>query len=125
MTTLTKTIQKRIASRGYAFNGLVELIRNEPNARIHLLATALVLILGISLHISLMDWLLVIMAICLVFAAELFNSGLEKLSDFVQPERDPRIRSIKDMAAAAVLLIAVMAIAIGLYVFIPYLIWLL
>ena len=62
-----------------------------------------------------------VVAIVLVFAAELFNTAIEKLCDVVHPDYSEKIKAIKDLAAGAVLVCAVGAVVIGLFVFINHL----
>jgi len=112
-------IGKRLKSFAYAFRGITALIKNEPNARIHLAATVLVLAMGIGLRISPLDWALLFFAIGLVFVAELLNTAIEKLADATQPKWDKKIGLIKDYSAAAVLVSAIIAAIIGLLVFLP------
>lgn len=114
---------KRLKSFKYAFNGLKILIKEEPNARIHLLASLVVVTLSIVFEINLMEWVAVVFCIGFVLVAETFNTSLENISDFVSPEKNEKIKTIKDLAAAAVLLSAFTALTIGLIIFIPK-IWL-
>ena len=116
------SIASRIKSFRFAFFGIQTLFRSEYNAWIHLLAAILALIFGFLLHISQEEWLFVILAISLVFAAEMINTALEVLSDYVQPEQHEAIKKVKDLAAAAVLVIALAALAGGLLIFLPKLI---
>lgn len=116
------SIKKRLKSFTHAFAGLSYLIKNEHNAWIHCGATVLVVILGILLHISSAEWIAVVVAIGIVFAAETFNSAIERVADMVQPERDERVRIIKDLCAGAVLVCAISAAIVGCIIFIPRLI---
>lgn len=113
------SIRKRLKSFTYAFNGLRVLFREEHNSRIHLFATVCVIVAGVLLKISLLEWVAVAFAVGLVFCGEIFNSAIEDLSDVVCPERDERIGKVKDLAAAAVLVNALTAAVIGLLVFLP------
>lgn len=113
------SIAKRLKSFTYAFNGLKVLFAEEHNSRIHLFATVCVIIAGALLKLSLLEWAAVAFAIGLVFSGEIFNSAIEDLSDVVCPERDDRIKKVKDLAAAAVLVNAIAAAVIGLLVFVP------
>ncbi len=79
----------------------------------------LVVIAGILFRITLTEWVAVIFAIGLVLAAEAFNSSIERISDVVQPEKDERIRDVKDISAGAVLLCAITTAVIGVMVFLP------
>jgi diacylglycerol kinase (ATP) len=116
------SIKKRIRSFGYAFSGLKTLFREEHNAWIHASATVLVIFAGFLLRISETEWIAVTAAIGMVIAAEAFNSSIERLADVVQPERDGRIKGVKDLAAGAVLACAIAAAVIGLIIFLPKLI---
>lgn len=119
------SIAKRLKSFTYAFNGLRVLIKEEHNAWIHLFATVCVVAAGILFKISLMEWVAVVFAIGLVFSFEIINTSVEHIANFICPERDDRIKRIKDLAAAAVLVSAITAAVIGLIVFIPKIIELL
>jgi len=112
-------IRHRAGSFKYAFNGIKLLIINEHNAWIHLLAAVCAVIAGILLKISITEWCLVAFAVGFVFASEATNSAVEKLSDFIQPEKDEKIKAIKDLSAGAVLVSAITAFTIGLLVFVP------
>lgn len=113
------SIAKRLESFKYAFNGLRVLMQEEHNAWIHLFATLCVVVAGILFRISLLEWVAVVFAIGLVFSFEIVNTAVENIADFVCPERDDRIKRIKDLAAAAVLVSAITAAVIGLLVFVP------
>lgn len=104
----------------YAFRGLRSLMATEPNARIHLLATAMVTALGIYFPLSLTDWAVLIVVMGMVWVAELFNTCIEKIMDLVHPQKDERVGVIKDLAAAAVLFTAVIAVLAGCFVFLPH-----
>ena len=113
------SIAKRLKSFTYAFNGLRILLREEHNSRIHLFATVCVVLAGVIFRISSLEWVAVVFAIGLVFGGEIFNSAIEDLADVVCPERDERIKKVKDLSAAAVLVSAFTALIIGLIIFIP------
>ena len=74
---------------------------------------------GVLLKLSILEWVAVAFAVGLVFSGEIFNSAIEDLADVVCPERDERIKKVKDLAAAAVLVNAITAAVIGLLVFVP------
>jgi diacylglycerol kinase len=119
MDTNRFSIKRRLKSFRYAFSGLRVLVKEEHNARIHLFATVCVIVMGVLFRISCTEWVTVALAIGLVFGMEAVNSAVENICDFVCPERDARIKKIKDLAAAAVLLSAIAALAVGLFIFIP------
>ncbi|RMF24321.1 MAG: diacylglycerol kinase family protein [Bacteroidetes bacterium] len=109
----------RFNSFRFAFAGLVELFRSTPNARIHLFFAVAVVAAGFFLHISLLEWMLVVLCMAAVFAAEAFNSALENLTDLSSPQPHPLAGKAKDLAAAAVLLSALGAAVVGLLIFGP------
>ena len=116
------SIRKRIKSFGYAFAGIKVMLREEHNARIHVVAAVVTVALGLLFGITPGEWTAVVIVIAMVFAAEAVNSAIERTADFVKAERDDRKRDIKDLAAGAVLLCAIGAAVVGIIIFLPYLI---
>jgi diacylglycerol kinase len=112
-------VEKRLRRFGFAFSGLCELIRSETNARIHLVAAILAIGAGFILRISLSEWCVIVFAIALVFAAESFNTAIEKLTDHLFPDYHETARIVKDISAGAVLICALAAFVAGLIIFIP------
>jgi diacylglycerol kinase len=119
MKNQNAAISQRLKSFSYAFNGLKILLAEEPNARVHLLAAIIVVIAGVVLEISTSDWIAVVFAIGFVITAEIINSSIENIADFVSPEKHEKIKKIKDLAAAGVLISAVTALIIGVIIFLP------
>ena len=115
-----KGLKKEVFSFFHALQGIIFLIVRERHARFHFLATIAAIFLGFYLNISVSEWLWIVLAISLVLAAESFNTSIEKLADLVQPEMDPRVKYIKDLAAGAVLLLSLAAAIIGLIIFVPH-----
>jgi len=113
-------ISKRLASFGYAFNGIGAFLRSEPHARIHALATLVVVAAGCWYKIATPEWLWIILAIALVWITEMLNTVIEKTMDHLSPAQHPKVKFIKDVAAGAVLIAAIAAIIIGAVIFIPY-----
>lgn len=113
------TFRKRIRSFRYAFNGIRLLITKEHNAWIHCFAAICVVIAGVILGLSRMEWVAVVIVIGAVLAAEAVNSSIEALADLVSPEYNEAIKRTKDLAAGAVLLMAIAAAIVGLIIFIP------
>lgn len=97
----------------------MDLFTTQPNALIHLTIALTVVALGVGLHISRMEWLIVLVLFAIVLMAEAFNTALEYLTDLVSPEYHPQAGKVKDAAAAGVLLAAMGAAGIGLWIFIP------
>lgn len=115
------SLAARLASFRHALAGIATLLRDEHNARIHLLATLLVLGLAWYLQLSKGDYLALLVVIALVWLAEAMNSALEYLCDALVPEHHELIAKAKDVAAAGVLICAAVAVAVGALIFLPYL----
>ncbi|MCQ2260946.1 MAG: diacylglycerol kinase family protein [Bacteroidales bacterium] len=113
------SIKKRIKSFSYAFAGLKVLFREEHNSWIHAVAAVMAIVAGFLFRISYMEWIAVLIVIGMVISAEILNSSLERTADFVKAERDDRKRDIKDLGAAAVLVCAIVAVLVGLIIFLP------
>jgi diacylglycerol kinase len=109
----------RIRSFEHAFAGIKQFFQTQHNAIVHAIATVIVIFAGFLLRLSPTEWMLTVVAIALVWTAELFNTAIEALCDMVTREKHPQIKFIKDVAAAAVLVSALAAVIIGLIIFIP------
>jgi len=112
---------QRIQGFKYALAGLKVAWREEAHFKIEIGCAALVLILGFFLGVSSLEFALLILTIGVVLTAETLNTALEELCDKFQPTQDSHIEKIKDLAAAAVLLAAMGALFVGLFIFLPYL----
>lgn len=102
-----------------AFMGLRFIFTSERNAKIHLVATVLVIIAGIIFRISVVEWLSIIFAIGFVWVSESLNTAIEKITDLASPEYHELARITKDTAAAAVLLASITSAIVGVIVFLP------
>ncbi len=103
-----------------ALRGIAVLLRTQTNARIHLLATVLVVAAGFVFRISRGEWVPPAFAIGIVWIAEAVNTAIEALADRITRENDDAIRRAKDVAAGAVLLAAITAAIIGLLILGPH-----
>jgi diacylglycerol kinase (ATP) len=114
---MIRFIKSRIRSFQNAFAGWGYVIHTQKNAWIHLLATICVILLGIWLKISLLNWSILVLTITTVWIAEFLNSSLEVIVDLASPQFHPLAKIGKDVAAAAVLIAAISSILIGIMVF--------
>jgi len=103
-----------------AGRGIVLVLRTQVNARIHLLATGLVIVAGLSFQITRGEWCMLAAAIGIVWTAEAANTALEFLADRVTREHDEPIRNAKDIAAGCVLLASITAAIIGILILGPH-----
>ncbi|PWL27356.1 MAG: diacylglycerol kinase [Fluviicola sp. XM-24bin1] len=103
-----------------AFRGLFLLLKSERNFQIHLVAFILVIIAGCVFEITRGEWAVILTISSVIFGLEGLNTALEKLCDEVTEERKESIRNIKDVAAGAVLVAAIISLVVGVLVFYPY-----
>ena len=103
----------------YAWQGIQYCFKTQMNFKVHLVLLFLVMIAGILLKISNIEWLFIIGCSALVLSLELINTAIEFLCDIVTKEIHPSIKIIKDLGAAAVLLTAAGSVIIGLVIFLP------
>jgi diacylglycerol kinase len=113
------SISTRLTSFKHAWNGLRILIREEHNAKIHFIMALLVILFAFYFRIKTSEWLAILFAIGFVLTTEIINTAIENICDLISPERNESIKTIKDLAAAAVLISAITALVIGLIVFLP------
>jgi diacylglycerol kinase len=103
-----------------AFRGVFLMIKSERNFQLEILAFFVNLFLIFYLKLSTIDTILVLMVSFGVLSAEIFNTAIEKICDIIQPEFDKRIGFIKDIAAGAVILMAVLSVIVGILVYWKY-----
>jgi len=104
-----------------AGHGLFVFFRSESHGVVHLIATLIVIILGLLCNIDRHEWIALLLAIGLVIVSEVLNTAIEKLSDVVEAQHHPGIGLVKDIAAGAVLFASFIALVVGMFVFIPHL----
>lgn len=113
------SIKRLKKSFGYAFKGIDDVISNEPNMKIHVSVAILVVITAFLLKISMIEWIILVLLIGLVLAAEVINTTIENLVDMYTKDYNERAKVVKDTAAGTVLILAITAVIIGLMIFIP------
>jgi diacylglycerol kinase (ATP) len=114
----TMDLSSRKKSFAYAWSGLLQLFKLEPNAKLHALATLVAITAGIARHITTMQWAAIIFAIGLVWITEALNTCIEKLCNLWCGNKwHPEVKIIKDIAAGAVLIAALVSVAIAVIVF--------
>jgi len=114
-------IRNRLKSIGFACSGIIQFFITETHAKIHAVSAIMAVCLSYYLGITVMEWLLIILAIGMVIISEMINTAIEKLVDMVSPDFNKNAEFIKDVAAGAVLVAAIIALLIGGIVFIKYL----
>ncbi|WP_010135402.1 diacylglycerol kinase family protein [Ochrovirga pacifica] len=109
----------RILSLGYAIKGLWLLLQTENAIKVHVISTLLLTIVGFIFQLSATEWMFQFLTLGLVIGVEALNTSIEKIADYIQPNFDPKIGTIKDVSAGAVLFSAVYgAVVVGI-IYIP------
>lgn len=102
-----------------SYEGLMATLDTERNMRLHMVSALVAIILGAIFNLSEGEWLALVIVIGLVFCLELLNTALEYLLDTVIGYHHPRVKLIKDITAATVLIAALTAAIVGAIIFIP------
>ncbi len=110
-------LKKRKKAFGFAFSGLFQAFKSEKHLQLQGIISLLVIAAGVFFDISIRKWLAVAGCIALVISLELINSAIEKLCDLYSTEQNPKIKYIKDVSAAAVLVVSIFAAIVGVIMF--------
>ncbi len=101
----------------YAFRGIGYNLSCERNFRIHCCAAVTMLLLSLFYDFSAAEYGLLILQICVVIAVESLNTAIEQTDNKITREKSVHIRRAKDSAAAAVLVTAIGAVAVAIFLF--------
>lgn len=102
-----------------AINGVV-LAYKDHSIMIQLCFGVIAICIGIVLQISYIQWLGLISAIALVIICETINTAIEKLCNLIDDTYNIKIKEIKDLSAAFVLMAAFYALFVGAWILISY-----
>ena len=111
--------KKLINSYKYAIQGILSSFKTERNMKIHIFVMILVIIAGVILKINKYEWIACILCFAIVISGELFNTAIETVVDMVMPYKNDKAKIAKDIAAGAVLTLAIGAAVIGVIIFVP------
>ena len=103
----------------HAAEGLLYVLREERNARLHLISALVVLLVSAWLGLTVIEWALIVACIALVFVGEMSNTVVELTIDLIMPEENPLAKCAKDVAAGAILIASLTAAITGLLVLGP------
>ena len=106
-------------SFAHAFRGVKDAYQTQQNFRIHLYTALLTIIFSILFRINHYEWMIIVASIVLVIVMELTNTAIEYFADLIKQEYDLKIKIVKDISAAAVLISVLLAVFVGCIVFIP------
>lgn len=119
LTKKNFSIIARARSFRNAFRGVGIMIRTQHNAWVHLVGAIVAIVLGFKFDISLAEWSVLALSMGFVLASEAFNTAMEIDIDLTSPNYHPYARDTKDVAAGAVLISVIVALVIGLIIFLP------
>jgi diacylglycerol kinase (ATP) len=119
MNKIGEFFVSRMHSFEHAYHGWWYVLRTQRNALIHAFFSTAVMAVSLWLRLPLRDWAVLILTIALVWTAEFINTALEAVVDLASPQQHPLAKIGKDVAAAAVLLVAIASVLIGLLILGP------
>lgn len=108
-----------ISAFRHALKGFWRFIREERHAKIHVSASIVVVAFGMYIKLSQIEWSIILLTIALVFVSEMVNTSIEKTCDLIDNHYNLTIKTIKDIAAGAVLFASFIAVIIALLIFLP------
>jgi len=114
------SIVKRAKSFTHAGRGVGIFFKSTHNAWVHVGILVIAVGAGVYFEITSVEWMLLVLASGLVLAAESFNTAIEIDIDLTSPDYHPYARDTKDVAAGAVLISAITAAVIGIFIFGPH-----
>ena len=112
-------IINRLKSVGFAFKGMVLLLKTEASIQLQFLIALAITFAGFYFQISTAEWVIQIAMIGLVMSIEGLNTAIESMADFIHPEHHHKIGRLKDIAAGAVLIASITAVIIGGIIYLP------
>ena len=110
---------KFVRSVGYALEGIWYGVSTQRNMKIHLTVAPIVLILGAIVSLTRVEWCIIIIVIAAIISLELINTAIEALVDLVSPQHQQLAKVAKDVAAGAVLIMAIASVCIGSIIIVP------
>lgn len=118
---MRKILRRHHISFKNAFAGLFWALRTQPNFQIHLLFSLAAVWLGMYVRITRTEMLIIVFVILLGLTGEMLNTAIESVTDLVAREWRQDAKIAKDVSAGMMLTIAIGALGIAGYIFIPYL----
>jgi len=111
------SIRRLIKSFSHALRGVRVVFKNEQSFRLQSFAAVVIILLAIWFRVNVFEWIVLLLLIGLVLTLELINSVFERIVDTFKPRIHPIVRDIKDIMAATVLLMSLVALVIGVMIF--------
>ncbi|MBI2475286.1 diacylglycerol kinase family protein [Candidatus Uhrbacteria bacterium] len=111
------SVSRLIKSFSHALRGVRVVFKNEQSFRLQSFAAVAIVLFAIWFRVSVFEWIVLLLLIGLVLTLELINSVFERIVDTFKPRIHPIVRDIKDIMAATVLLMSLVALVIGVIIF--------
>ena len=112
-----------LQSLNNAVEGFIYVVKSERNMRVHFLFGFLVLLFGIVIGVSRVEWMILCTIVTLVWVAEMINTAIEETLDMLAKSFHSSVRIIKDISAAVVMISALNALIVGFFIFSKYISW--
>lgn len=112
-------IINRLKSVGFAFKGMLILIKTEASIKIQVFIAIVITLAGFYFNISTTEWMFQTAMIGLVMSIEGVNTAVEHIADFIHPDHHPKIGLIKDISAGAVFIASIVAVIIAGIIYLP------
>ncbi|MDG4717144.1 MULTISPECIES: diacylglycerol kinase [Winogradskyella] len=112
-------IINRLKSVGFAFKGMLILIKTEASIKIQVFIAIVITLAGFYFNISTTEWMFQTAMIGLVMSIEGVNTAVEYIADFIHPDHHPKIGLIKDISAGAVFIASIVAVIIAGIIYLP------
>jgi diacylglycerol kinase len=103
----------------FAFEGLFFLVKKDKNIQLHLVFLALAIGISFYFKLSTLEWISILICSALVLTLEAINTGLEEICNLIDTDFNLKIKLIKDISAAAVLIASIFSAVVGAIIFIP------
>ena len=104
-----------------AITGVISMLKSERNFQIEIIALIVNLFLIVYLQVTELEAALILVVSFAVLSLEVLNTCVEKICDIIQPKYDLRIKTIKDIAAGSVFLMAMASVVVGVLIYSKYL----
>lgn len=107
------------ASMKNAWAGIYAALQSQRNFRLEVLLGTFAILAALFLEFTTTKMIIVFGTVFLVLTFELINTAIEEVLDFIHPEEHPKIKLAKDLSAGAMLMVVILSVLVGLYLFLP------
>lgn len=103
----------------YGFMELHRAYLEEFHLKLHLIIFMLVILLSFYFKLNRYEFIFIIIVSFLVIISEVINTLIEDTVDYISIKKNEKAKRIKDLGTGLVLLSAILAVIVGLIIFIP------